>query len=251
MSKWANTEGPITPLQDPLENLQMPQRPGAIESTMTPNVDLLQQASWYGGRAIFNILSRRGVSCTEDDCQVVAALSHFRPFGFIEEFLTQVYERPREMNSVYTASLQRAIDGTETWLQMLHESKVFQEILERPISKADFGAELRQLGAINDAHLAPLVMFSAKQGDKVLVPGAAVALGLDHISDFYLDTLSNDEGSPKCAGMRGFHTLISDLIRSNDRTLKEIVGMAIEREISEITAPLIGGGSQIHSRGTG
>lgn len=240
MRDWATTEGPLTPKQDPLGELQMPQRPGAINSTMPPNTDLLEQASWYGGQAIFNLLSRRGFQCTQDDCQIVAALSHFRPFGFLDDFLTSVYERPREINSMYNSSLQRAIDGTEAWLAQLHESKVFQELTERPISKSDFGRELRQLGAVNDPHLAGLAIFCARQGDKVLMPGGAVALGLDHVIDFYLDSTINESGAPICAGMRAFHDLITDLARSNDPTLKEIVGNAIEREISTITAPLIG-----------
>lgn len=240
MRDWASTRGPLAPKQDPLGELQMPQRPGAIASTMAPGTDLIEQASWYGGRALFNILTRRGFQCTEDDCQLVATLSHFRPFSFIDDFLTQVYERPREINSMYDSSLQRAIDSTEAWLAMLHESKVFQEVVERPISKSDFGRELRQLGAVNDPHLAGLAIFCARQGDKVLMPGGTVALGLDHVVDFYLDTGIDKSGRPTCAGMRAFRDLVTDLIRSNDPTLKEIVGNAIEREISTITAPLIG-----------
>jgi hypothetical protein len=158
----------------------------------------------------------------------------------MEDFLTQVYERPQGISSAYNTSLQRAIDGTETWLQALHESKVFREIVERPVSKADFAAELREIGSVSDPHIAPLAVYSAKHGDKVLIPGGAVALGLDHVSDFYLDTMSDKDGTPRCSGMREFQAFVSDLIRCNDLTLKEIGGKAIEREISDITAPLIG-----------
>lgn len=240
MKEWASTNTPVAPSQDPLGDLKLPQRPGAIDAGQPAHIDLVEQTSWYGGRALFNLLTRRGFTCSEDDCHLVAALSHFRPFGFLDDFLTQVYERPQDINSAYATSLQRSIDGTEMWLQMLHESKVFREIVERPVSKSDFAKELRDIGSVNDPHIAHLAVFSAKQGDKVLMPGGSVILGLDHVSDFYLDTLSDKNGTPRCAGMREFQKLISDLIRSNDPTLKEIGGRAMEREISDLTAPLIG-----------
>jgi hypothetical protein len=203
----------------------------------------------HGAAALRVILAARGYDTELEDCQTLTFLIAYRPFSAIKISLGTLYTRPQTIGLSNGEECRKAAIHTEEWLKCLHDSPVFQAIisLPSPITREEFAEALRSVGACRDESMSLLALLESSQPEyKPLLPGGWVAIALEEVVDFSLDVQTNTNGEPSCTGMRDFAQIVNALATCNNLAVKEIVGGAINREITTILSPLTDGESEAY-----